>query len=171
MSKDLRAISMIFRHAKEAARARALGAGPGQGPWPPLLHFLKIMAGPEIFGYMDTTINSVFLVGREHGSRGSMFRTCSEHRVPNMFRTSRIAISSQNCLYRMPPRPQIWEILHFQELFTLLVFEKSNSQNRHICNFHASKNPDTDNPWSSGSMFRTCSEHLVRNSVLGQLRV
>ena len=23
----------------------------------------------------------------EHGSRDSMFRTCSEHRVPNMFRT------------------------------------------------------------------------------------
>ena len=111
----------------------------------------------------------LYLVGREHGSRGSMFRTsCSEH-VPNMFRTSRIAISTQKNPYGMPLRPQIWEIRHFQKLFTLLVFEKSNSQNRHIYHFHASKNPDTNNPWESGSMFRTCSEHLVRNNVLCQL--
>ena len=47
------------------------------------------------------------LVGREHGSRGSMFRTsCSEH-VPNMFRTSRIAISTPKSPYGMSLRPQI----------------------------------------------------------------
>ena len=88
-----------------------------------------------------------------------MFRTsCSEH-VRNMFRTSRIAISTQRTPYGMPLRPQIWEIRHFLKLFTLLVFEKLNSQNRHVCHFHASKNPDTDNRWEAGrhvpNMFRT----------------
>ena len=98
-----------------------------------------------------------------------MFRTsCSEH-VPNMFRTSRIAISTQKSPYGIPLRPQIWEIRHYHKLFTLLVFEKSNSQNRHIYHFHAPTIPDTDNPWESGSVFRTCSEHLVRNNVRSQL--
>ena len=95
-----------------------------------------------------------------------VFRTCSEH-IPNV----------QDCYfqpespYGMPLRSQIWEIPHFQELFTLLVFEKSNSQNRHIYNFHAPTNPDTNIPWESGSMFRTCSEHLRSEHVLGQLRI
>ena len=35
----------------------------------------------------------------------------------------------------------------FRKLFALLDFEKSNSQNDPIYNFHASKNPDaTQNP-------------------------
>ena len=41
-------------------------------------------------------------------------------------------------------RAQISEFRQFKKMFTLLVSEKSNSQNRHIYNFHASKNPDTN---------------------------
>ena len=77
----------------------------------------------------------------------SMFRTCSAHRVPHMFRTSRIAICTWKKPRGMPlagKRAQISEIRQFKKLFTLLVSEKSNSQNRHIYNFHASKNPDTN---------------------------
>ena len=42
-------------------------------------------------------------------------------------------------------RIQISEIRQFQELFTLLDFEKSNSQTRNIYHSHASTNPDTNN--------------------------
>ena len=80
-----------------------------------------------------------------------MFRTCSAHRVPHMFRTCSerpgllFALGKSPC--GMPlagKRAQISEIRQFKKLFTLLVSEKSNSQNRHIYNFHVSKNPDTN---------------------------
>ena len=62
-------------------------------------------------------------------------------------------------------RIQTSEICQFQKTFTLLDFEKSNSQNRHIYHFHASQNPDTKIRGKyniqSGKrvphMFRTCS--------------
>ena len=117
----------------------------------------------------------------EHGSRGLehvpcsahvphiVFRTCSAH-VPNMFRTSRISIFTQKKLLRdalAGKRAQISEIRQFNKLFTLLVFEKSNSQNRHIYHFHVSKNPYTNFRGISSLEFGEGVPHMFRTVPIG----
>ena len=120
----------------------------------------------EIFVNLTTTNCSV---GSEHGSRGFenvpcsahvphiRFRTCSEH--PGL-------LFSLTCGMPMADkRIQISEIPQFQnKMFTLLDFDNSYSQNRHIYHFHASRNPDTHNRGisniKSGNVFCTCSAHF-----------
>ena len=87
----------------------------------------------------------------EHGSRGLEHVPCSAHVPHIVFRT---CSERPGLLFSFRKKP-IWDALagkksqisenwQFKKLFTLLVFEKSNSQNRHIYHFHASKNPDTN---------------------------
>ena len=92
------------------------------------------------------------LVGMEHGSRGLEHVPCSAHVPHIVFRTCSerpgllFSFRKKNVM-GCPSRQNNSNIMkkcQFKKLFTLLVSEKSNSQNRHIYNFHASKNPDTN---------------------------
>ena len=64
-------------------------------------------------------------------------------------------------------KAQISEIRQFKKLFTLLVFEKANSQNRHIYHFHASKNPDTNNRGISDIKSWKRVPHMFRTVLIG----
>ena len=64
-------------------------------------------------------------------------------------------------------RIQISEIRQFQKKFTLLDFEKSNSQIRHIYHFHASKNPDTNNRGISNIKSGKRVPHMFRTVPIG----
>ena len=64
-------------------------------------------------------------------------------------------------------RIQISEIGQFRELFTLLDFGKSNSQNRHIYNFHAFKIPDTNNRGISNIKSGKRVPHMFRTVPIG----
>ena len=116
------------------------------------------------YGRSCSRVNS--LVGSEHGSRCSMFRTsCSKH-VRNMFRTSRIPTSIPKSLYGMPEdlKCEKFDIYKNCLHFSLLKIQ--------ILKIVISMLPKIQIPIihdDLGSMFRTCSEHLVRNSVLCQL--
>ena len=64
-------------------------------------------------------------------------------------------------------RIQISENRQLQELFTLLDFEKLNSQNRHIYHFHASQNPDTNNRGISNIKSGKRVPHMFRTVPIG----
>ena len=56
---------------------------------------------------------------------------------------------------------------NFKKLFTLLDFGKSNSQNRHIYNVHAFKNPDTNNRGISNIKSGKRVPHMFRTVPIG----